>query len=703
MAGAGDGLDDAGQGTGTDSTGGGSAPVGAGSLPAGARLAQAPASAAEGLSWCWELDLAAVIDAVTGSAPWLREPASGVGPPTRTTETPAAGSAPAGIPPAAGAAPAGAPPAGSAAAGGCPPAPVPEMEAEAAAYQEGVAAWAAAGELAAVAQIASRSARADRLAGVDRAGRPGRVTADAAGQVALALALSPDGAAGWADLAGVLTWRLAATGAALAAGQIDLARARMVARMTAALSDAAARAVEAAVLGRAGWLTPGQLYAALRRAVLRADPQGAERRRRQAERNARVALYPEDEGTATLAGHGLPGVQAAAAMARITALAKAMQAAGASGRIDLVRAQVFAGLLLGTLPCIPPAPGAPPEDPPPEDPSDPPPDEPPPDDPPPDDPPPDKPPPDDPPPDAPPPDDPTDPLPDEPADPQADPQADAWPDDPADNLPPPDAGPVSWPAVPPFLASGPAALARLQPPGTGGGLLNLTVPFATLAGASDEPGQLSRLGVITASQARELAALAARHAATRWRVVVTAPSGQAIAVARVPRSRSPGGVPGPDLGRTAGLIGRVTLVVRADETRRDTGRSPPAPASGPAPPGGFPRSQIPPANPRLGLVLDRALAAAARAAAAAARRRRRDEQAGGCAHDLVSAAYRPPPRVAGLVAARDRTCRFGPCRRPAEQCDLDHTTPFDPDGLTCPCNIGAGCRSHHQLKQHPRR
>src|SRR6266568_4069859 len=217
---------------------GGSAPVGAGSIPAGAGFAQSPASAAEGLSWCWELDLAAVIDAVTGSAPWLREPASDDGPPTRTTETPAAGSAPAGIPPAAGAAsagippaagaasagippaagaaPAGAPPAGSAAAGGCPPAPVPEMEAEAAAYQEAVAAgrarevplelvagrvaeslpagpglagwlaqaraadledgalagvaasfrrlasWAAAGELAAVAQIASRSARADR-------------------------------------------------------------------------------------------------------------------------------------------------------------------------------------------------------------------------------------------------------------------------------------------------------------------------------------------------------------------------------------------------------------------------------------------------------------------------------------------------------------------------------------------------------------
>src|SRR6266567_3147164 len=672
MAGAGDGLDDAGQGTGTDSTGGGSAPVGAGSLPAGARLAQAPASAAEGLSWCWELDLAAVIDAVTGSAPWLRELAAGSAP---AGIPPAAGAASAGIPPAAGAAPAGAPPAGSAAAGGCPPAPVPEMEAEAAAYQEAVAAGRA--REVPLELVAGRVAES-LPAGPGLAGWLAQARAADLEDGALAgVAASFRRVASWAAAGELAAVAQIASRSARAAGQIDLARARMIARMTAALSDAAARAVEAAVLGRAGWLTPGQLYAALRRAVLRADPQGAERRRRQAERNARVGLYPEDEGTATLAGHGLPGVQAAAAMARITALAKAMQAAGAPGRIDLVRAQVFAGLLLGTLPCIPPAPGAPPDDPPPEDPSDEPSD--PPACPPPSDRPGDRPPGDRPPGDRPPGDRPPD---DRPGD-------DPPPQTPRGSSPAgtarPDAGPVPWPAVPPFLASGPAALARLQPPGTGGGLLNLTVPFATLAGASDEPGQLSRLGVITASQARELAALAARHAATRWRVVVTAPSGQAIAVARVPRSRSPGGVPGPDLGRTAGLIGRVTLVVRADETRRDTGRSPPdSPASGPAPPGGFPRSQIPPANPRLGLVLDRALAAAARAAAAAARRRRRDEQAGGCAHDLVSAAYRPPPRVAGLVAARDRTCRFGPCRRPAEQCDLDHTTPFDPDGLTCP-------------------
>ena len=107
-------------------------------------------------------------------------------------------------------------------------------------------------------------------------------------------------------------------------------------------------------------------------------------------------------------------------------------------------------------------------------------------------------------------------------------------------------------------------------------------------------------------------------------------------------------------------------------------------------------------DPALAKILDRAIAGAKRAAEKAAERESKDRISGGCAHELASLAYRPPPRVAELVAARDRTCRFPPCRRPAEQCDLDHTVPFDQGGLTCTCNIGGACRSHHQLKQHPR-
>jgi hypothetical protein len=640
---------------------------------------------AGGLSWSWQLNLASVLDAVTGAAPWLRDAESAADSPS--ANSPSANSPSANSPfadsPATGSPSVDSTSADSTAPADDPPQPgAGDMEADEAAYQEALAAgrarevpldlvagrvaesmsvgpdlagwlalaraadledgalagvaasfrrlasWAAAGELAAVAQIASRSARADRRASVDKAGRPDRVTSDAAGQVALALAMSHDGATDLADLAVVLTWRLVATGAALAAGEIDLARARMIARMTSALSDADARKVEAAVLGRAGWQTLGQLHAALRRAVINVDPQGAERRRQRAERNAQVAFYPEDEGTATLAGYSLPGVQAAAAMARITTLAKALQAAGADGQIDLVRAQVFLGLLLGTLPYVPPTPGAPVDDPP-------------------------------------------------PSDDGSTPDADLRSHD----GPPSDDGPSSDDGLP---SDDGAPLAGVRLPAGMAGLLNLTLSLATLTAISAEPGQLSRLGVITAEQAMELARVAAAHSATRWRVVVTDARDRAIAVAHIPRCQrhSAGGSEG------AGLIGRVTLIARAGQCLAECDRSPPG--------------RI--AEPRLAEIVRLATAAAARAAADAEwrdRRDRRDQRAGGCAHDLASAAYRPPPRVAEFVVARDRTCRFRSCRRPAEQCDLDHVIPHHEGGLTCACNIGGQCRLHHQLKQHP--
>ncbi len=230
-----------------------------------------------------------------------------------------------------------------------------------------LAAWAQAGELAAVAQIASRSAARDERIGADAAGCPARVPDEAAAQVSLALVMSAGQAAWWTDLGVMLGWQLAATGAALAAGVIDLSRARLIAEAAGVLGRDAARAVEAQVLPQAGELTTGGLRAALRRAVIAADPQGADRRREQAQARAKVMLYPDAEGTATLAGYSLPGVGAVAAMARIGALARALKASGASGGIDLLRAQVFLGLLCGTLPLIPPPSDAPPDDPPPDD------------------------------------------------------------------------------------------------------------------------------------------------------------------------------------------------------------------------------------------------------------------------------------------------------------------------------------------------
>ncbi|MBB5160814.1 HNH endonuclease signature motif containing protein [Mycobacterium sp. AZCC_0083] len=60
--------------------------------------------------------------------------------------------------------------------------------------------------------------------------------------------------------------------------------------------------------------------------------------------------------------------------------------------------------------------------------------------------------------------------------------------------------------------------------------------------------------------------------------------------------------------------------------------------------------------------------------------------------------YRPSAALARFVRNRDQTCRFPGCDRPAERCDLDHTTPHGPGGLTHPGNIKALCRKHHLLK-----
>jgi len=707
----------------------------------------------EGLSWSWELDFDALLAALNEPAPWNRPAPRSPAPAPSTAPVPP--STPAPVPPSAPAAP----------AENTPPAHADPVEAELAELLEAVeqgrsrevplaevagriaeslptgpdlagwlatssvaglengalagmaasyrrlASWAQAGELAVVAELASRSAAADDQIGVDEQGRPARLPDEACAQVSLALTMSHASASWWSDLAVTLRWRLVATGAALAAGQIDLGRARLIADATAGLDEETARAVEAKILSGAGDKTTAQLRAALRHAVIAADPGGAERRREEAERRAKVSLYPDQGGTASLAGYSLPSIRAAAAMARITALARAMKAAGAGGGIDLLRAQVFLGLLLGTLPYIPPAAEGPPDSPP---------------------------------------DDPPDSPPDEPSEPYGDPASgdpasadptaadrsdqggrpaqdrrhrdgsaegrpsglasdhgaadrrtpvggssgsagrdDSGPDDPgpdaasrdgpARGQPAEDSGddlgswsrpPSAWPKVRAFIPPGPAAMQGLMPT-EGGGLVDVQLPWSALAGDSGEPGYLSRIGPITAAQGRYLAGLAARDAAVQWRVIVTSTDGRAEAVTRVPRIRGRTGS-----GPQPGLVRRVTLTISADSLSRP------------------PEKDLP-------VVLRRALRAADLATERANQRAARDAGApGGCAHEQESPGYRPPPRLRDYITARDVTCRFPTCRQPAWRCDLDHSVPHDQGGRTCSCNLGGLCRFHHQLKQH---
>ncbi|MGO9161536.1 MAG: DUF222 domain-containing protein [Streptosporangiaceae bacterium] len=187
-----------------------------------------------------------------------------------------------------------------------------------------LACWAQAGELAMAAEIAARAAAADPQIGLLADGRPARLPAAAVVQVAAALAMTRREAVRWTELAVALRWRLAATGRALAAGQIDLTRARLIAAATSQLTDEAAAEVQSRALPAARRASAGPLRAELAQA-------------------ASVGLRAAGDGTAVLAGRQLPAFLATAAYDRITGLAKT---AAAGGSLDARRAQVMLELLL---------------------------------------------------------------------------------------------------------------------------------------------------------------------------------------------------------------------------------------------------------------------------------------------------------------------------------------------------------------------
>ncbi len=131
----------------------------------------------------------------------------------------------------------------------------------------------------------------------------------------------------------------------------------------------------------------------------------------------------------------------------------------------------------------------------------------------------------------------------------------------------------------------------------------------------------------------------------------------------------------------AGLVSRVTLTVA--ESGLDDGSLDAGLAAAPG---------------ELGKMMAAALRAARRARIRTDAREAADAAAGGCAHHMATPAYRPPPALRDYVTARDQTCRYPSCRRPAWRSDLDHTVPYDQGGRTCGCNLGGGCRGHHIVK-----
>jgi len=94
-------------------------------------------------------------------------------------------------------------------------------------------------------------------------------------------------------------------------------------------------------------------------------------------------------------------------------------------------------------------------------------------------------------------------------------------------------------------------------------------------------------------------------------------------------------------------------------------------------------------------------ASAARALAADGEWRRLvTDPATGTLLDYGRRTYTPPAALVDFLLARDGTCRFPGCPRPAERCDLDHGVPWDDGGTTDSANMGPLCRRHHRLKTH---
>lgn len=170
-------------------------------------------------------------------------------------------------------------------------------------------------------------------------------------EVSLALGMSKQATDKLVDLAVALATRLTATAAALDAGQVDFLKAKIMAEVTGPLADDAAWNADKLALMWAGrsfaGKTPGELRKLIERASIAADPQAAEARRAEAERNARVASWREPEGTMAIQASGLNPADAMDTEAAIQGRAEQYKKAGIGGGMDKLRAMAMTDKIIG--------------------------------------------------------------------------------------------------------------------------------------------------------------------------------------------------------------------------------------------------------------------------------------------------------------------------------------------------------------------
>jgi hypothetical protein len=184
-------------------------------------------------------------------------------------------------------------------------------------------------ELATVSELSSR-----------RSGRDGRPGEHVEEEVAAALTLTGRAAGLRVAVAEGLA-RLPGVGRALAAGRIDADKAEVFTGQLMLLDVIAANAIAGLVLPKAPGKTTGKIRADLVREIMDYDPAAVIRRRKEAEKDARVETWTEPAGTGAIAGRDLPPADVLAADKTLAADARWLNAHGAQGTMDQLRAKAF--------------------------------------------------------------------------------------------------------------------------------------------------------------------------------------------------------------------------------------------------------------------------------------------------------------------------------------------------------------------------
>ena len=170
----------------------------------------------------------------------------------------------------------------------------------------------------------------------------------AAAEIGVALHLSRTATDDELAFALDLNRRLPSLAEMLAAGCIDLRRARTIDRHTRHLSDESARAVLDEILEEAPGLTAGQLRARIRKLCIEVEPAEALKRYAAAIVHRRVLTESNDTGTVNLLGMDLAPDQVAAVSDRINMIARGMRGDGESSTMDQLRADIYVDLLTST-------------------------------------------------------------------------------------------------------------------------------------------------------------------------------------------------------------------------------------------------------------------------------------------------------------------------------------------------------------------